>query len=209
MAFDFKETLEQMFIEDKKRISTFEQAKKKGTPEMPEELRLYNKHNKKYNIENISSIQFHTNYVYYGGQVASAIETINNTILFCKEVFDIELDKYEAANISTDMFDWYYYRESEEIEKRIALYHKGKNVLLLAHDINEKDLEKTETVLKQLGLEVPLEVKLAKKIKEKYAKNQKKKALTRLLFQLFPEINTKYIIDKITAKALSSDTSQN
>ena len=197
MVFDFG-----LSKEEEEELKNFKVEKKYGTPKAPTRLDLFNKHNKKYGIEPITSIKFYNNFDRYNLETEAVKEQIFNTILFCKEVFGIELGEKEAATISCQMFDIYYATGDKKIDKKIELYNRALTTLKMAHNISDAKLIATIETLELLGIEMPQEIIWTKAIKEKYGKNQKKKAIIHFLKTVFPEITTKYILERIATNSL-------
>ncbi len=193
--------VERLERESKREFEDIIKSTEKGSGFKPEKLKIYNKLQKnKYNEDPITARKYISNW-YIQTEVNEAYYEVQCTVDFLKEIFDIDVDMKEAAKVSYSIHQSYY-KGDPSLHKNIKLYKKLSEVINVPHELTKAKVNNAIAVLSALGEEIPLKLKFAMIIRNKYAKNQLSTVISELVNGFFPEIDDKVILDKIAKKAL-------
>ena len=199
MSFNFELTdlgLDRAFKRAKNIIDEVRDSLKDASDRMPDSLKVYNRY---YDGMPITAKQYVEN-----ADIRDEVEHTVLMILATKwqidRIFDIDIEDKDAAKVTNPLF--YDNELEEELEKRVEHYQTTLHAIRTAYSITEAKLKATMMTLEALDAEIPKVLKTAIYVRENYAKNQLRKALTDAVKAIFPSIENKKILDQIAAQAM-------
>lgn len=199
MSFNFELTdlgLDRAFKRAKNIIDEVRDSLKDASDRMPDSLKVYNRY---YDGMPITAKQYVEN-----ADIRDEVEHTVLMILATKwqidRIFDIDIEDKDAAKVTNPLF--YDNELEEELEKRVEHYQTTLHAIRTAYSITEAKLKATMMTLEALDAEIPKVLKITIYVRENYAKNQLRKALTDAVKAIFPSIENKKILDQIAAQAM-------
>ena len=199
MSFDFELTdagLDKAFKRAQNIIDEVRDSRKDDPDHIPDSLKVYNRY---YDGVPVTFKQYIEN-----ADIRDEVEHTALMILATKwqidRIFDIDIEEKDAAKATDPLF--YDNVLEEELEKRIEHYQTTLHAIRVAYSVTEAKLKSTVLTLEALDAEIPKVLKTVIFVREHYAKNQLKKALTDAVKTIFPSIKNKKILDQIASKAM-------
>lgn len=192
--------LQKILIAEGRRKRDLEEGKltiKTGSGTKPESLKLYNKYK---NGEPIKARKYYSD-DYLREEVEYTVSDIQNTKKVIDNIFGIDAYIDDVAKIASSLF---YDPSNEEILNiKVIKYYRVLDIIKTAHIPSDAKIRATIETLDSLGIEQPSELKTAVYVRDNYAKNQLRKAVSDAVKIIFPQITDKNILDQIAAKALA------
>lgn len=180
----------------RKDLKEIERTTKRGSGKKPETLKLYNKY--------ISGDPKTAREYLKDADLRSEVDYIESIILNTKHtidvIFKINAELKHIAKITSEIF---YNPEYEaELIKRVEHYNMVLLIIKTAHNLTDASINTTIKTLDTTNAKIPIELSIAKYVRENYAKKQLRKAVSDAVKDIFPQITDKVILDQIAAKAL-------
>ncbi len=201
--FDFEldpKILKEHYANKDKELEYIEWAAKRGSGEKPESLKLYNKYIKRKSREEPKTDREYLNDPLLREEVAILEEDMQDTKYTVENIFDVLLNDTQTAKMTTPLF--YAPELEDELSLRVLHYFMVLNTIKTAHSITDAKIRATKETLETLGVDLPKELKIAIYVKEKYKKNQLKKAVIDAVKIIFPQITDKSTLELIATEAL-------
>ena len=201
--FDFEldpKILKEHYANKEKELEYIEWSAKRGSDEKTESLKLYNKY-----IKGKSRGEPQTDRECLADpllreEVAILQEDMQETKYTVENIFDVLLNDTQTVKMTTPLF--YAPELEDELSLRVLHYFMVLNTIKTAHSITDAKITATKETLETLGAGLPKELKIAIYVKEKYKKNQLKKAVIDAVKIIFPQIYDKSTLDLIATEAL-------
>jgi len=199
MSFDFKVTdveLDKAFKRAQNIIEEVRESLKDDPDCIPDSLKVYNRY---YDGVPITVKQYVEN-----ADIRDEVEHTALMILATKwqidRIFDIDIEEKDAAKVTNPLF--YDNALEEELEKRVEHYQTTLHAIRKAYSITEAKLKSTMMTLEALDAEIPKVLKTVIYVRENYAKNQLRNALSDAVKTIFPSIKNKKILNQIASQAM-------
>ncbi len=199
MSLDFELTdagLDKAFKRAQNIIDEVRDSLKDDLDRIPDSMNVYNRY---YDGVPVTLKQYAEN-----ADIRDEVEHTALMILATKwqidRIFDIDIEEKDAAKVTDPLF--YDNALEEELEKRVEHYQTTLHAIRTAYSITQAKLKSTVMTLETLDVEIPKVLKTVNYVREHYAKNQLRKALSDAVKTIFPSIKNRKILNQIAAKAM-------
>ncbi len=199
MSFDFELTdagLDKAFKRAQNIIDEVRDSLKDDLDRIPDSMNVYNRY---YDGVPVTLKQYAEN-----ADIRDEVEHTALMILATKwqidRIFDLDIEEKDAAKVIDPLF--YDNVLEEELEKRVEHYQTTLHAIRTAYSITQAKLKSTVMTLETLDVEIPKVLKTVNYVREHYAKNQLRKALSDAVKTIFPSIKNRKILNQIAAKAM-------